>query len=75
MLCARNPDELAGFSNKLFMEEVRIYCPLWFNCVLGANGLWIQEEVRVVGRDVKLLFLSRSRNGFAKISSADAKIS
>ena len=25
MLEARNPDELAGFSNKLFLEEVRIY--------------------------------------------------
>ena len=44
MLCARNPDELAGFSNKLFMEEVRIYCPLWFNCVFGASGLF-QEEI------------------------------
>ena len=31
MLEARNPDELAGFSNKLFMEEVRVFCPVWFN--------------------------------------------
>lgn len=67
MLCARNPDELAGFSNKLFMEEVRIYCPLWFHCVLGASGLSTQEEVKVVGRDLNSLAfatatLARVRN-------------
>ena len=28
MLLARNPDELAGFSNKLFMAEIRIHCPV-----------------------------------------------
>ena len=28
MLLARNPDELAGFSNKLFMAGIRIHCPV-----------------------------------------------
>ena len=28
MLLARVPDELAGFSNKLFMAEIRIHCPV-----------------------------------------------
>ena len=28
-----------GFSNKLFMEEVSIYCPVWFLCTLGTCGL------------------------------------
>ena len=26
ILEARNPDELASFSNKIFMKEVRIFC-------------------------------------------------
>ena len=39
MLEARNPDELASISNKIFMKEVRIFCPLWFDCVRGASGL------------------------------------
>ena len=39
MLELRNPEEMAGFSNKLFMEEVRIFCPVWYDCVLGACGL------------------------------------
>ena len=33
ILEARNPDELASFSNKIFMKKVRIFCPLWFDCV------------------------------------------
>ena len=39
MLLARNPEEIAGFSNRLFLEEERIHCPMWLNCVLGASGL------------------------------------
>ena len=34
MLELRNPEELAGFSKKLFMEEVRIFCPVWYDSVL-----------------------------------------
>ena len=57
MLEATDPDELAGFSNKLFVEEVRIYCPVWFSCLLGASGL-SQEDVKEEGRDVNSLALS-----------------
>ena len=39
ILEARNPDELAKFSNKIFMKEVRIFLPFWFDCVRGARGL------------------------------------
>ena len=39
ILEARNPDELASFSKKIFMKMVRIFCPLWFDCVWGASGL------------------------------------
>lgn len=50
---------MAGFSNKLFMEEVRIHCPLWFNCVFGASGLF-QEEIKVVGRNLNSLVLANA---------------
>lgn len=58
MLLARNPDELAGFSNKLFMEEIRIHCPVWFNCQLGASGLSSKEEA--VGGRVNSMALASS---------------
>ena len=54
MLEARNSDELAGFSNKLFLEEIRIYCPVWFQTMLGASGL-AEDDVKEVGRDVNSL--------------------
>ena len=28
----------ATFSNKLLVEEVPVFCPLWHHCVLGASG-------------------------------------
>ena len=58
MLLATNPDELAGFSNKLFMEEIRIHCPVWFNCQLGASGLSSKEEA--VGGRVNSMALASS---------------
>ena len=77
MLEARNPDELAGFSNKLFMEEVRVFCPVWFNCALGASGV-SEDAVKVCGPDVNSLALAtatiaRVRN--AKASAAHYRIS
>ena len=57
MLKLRNPDELAGFSNKLFMEEVRMFCPVWYDCVLGACGL-SREDMQEGGRDVNFLALA-----------------
>ncbi|XP_020611971.1 uncharacterized protein LOC110050397 [Orbicella faveolata] len=77
MLEARNPDELAGFSNKLFMEEVRIFCPVWFHCALGASGV-SQDALKVCGPEVNSLGLAtatiaRVRN--AKASAAHYRIS
>jgi len=58
MLCARNPDEIAGFSNKLFMEEVRIFCPVWYNCVIGASGVSTQVDVNSVAKNHNSLALA-----------------
>ena len=44
MLLARNPDELARFSNKLFMVKGRIHCPVPFKCQLRVSGLSAKEE-------------------------------
>ena len=77
MLELRNPEELAGFSKKLFMEEVRIFCPVWYDCVLGACGL-SREYMQEGGRDVNSLALAtatiaRVRN--TKASSIHYRIS
>ena len=71
MLEARNPDELAGFSNKLFLEEVRIYCPVWFHCTLGASGL-SQEDLTENGPDVNSLALATATIARVRNSKASA---
>ena len=39
-----NPDEIARISRRLFLGEVRVHCPMWFNCVLVASGLTLLGE-------------------------------
>ena len=36
MLKQVHPTDLGSFSNKLFLEEVRVFCPFWMSCLLGA---------------------------------------
>ena len=66
---ARNPDELAGFSNELFMEEVWIFCPIWFDCVLSASGLSL-ENLKQGGPDGNSLALATAM--IARIRNAKA---
>ena len=77
MLEARNLDELASFSNKIFMKEVRISWPLWFDCVRGASGL-SQNAFKECGPEMNSLALAtatlaRLRN--AKASTVHYRIS
>ena len=47
------------------MEEVRIHCPVWFNCQLGASGLSSNEEAvggRVNSMALALATLAGLRN-------------
>ena len=39
-----NPEDLSAFSNKLFMEEVRVHLPIWNACVRGTCGLKLDER-------------------------------
>ena len=61
----------------LFMEETRIFCPVWYDCVLGACGLsW--EDMQEGGGGVNSLALAtatiaRDRN--TKASSIHYRIS
>ena len=57
ILEARNQDELASFSNKSFMKEVRIFYPLCFDCVRGASGL-SQNAFKECGPEINSLALA-----------------
>ena len=72
MLCARNPGKIAGFSNKLFMEEVHIFCPLWYNCIIGASGVLTQVDVNSVAKDHNSLALATAMLAHVRNPQASA---
>ena len=68
---------MAAFSNNLLIEEVRVFCPLWHHCVLGATGLK-EDDIKACGRKTNSVALvssvvSRTRNSTA--SAAHYRIS
>ena len=38
ILLLNEPDEIASFSNTIFLEEVRVFCPVFYEFVVGASG-------------------------------------
>ena len=49
-----NLEELASFSKKNFMEGVKIFCPLWFDCIQGASDL-AQHAFKECGPEINSL--------------------
>ena len=48
MLLCNKPDEITGFSNTVFLEELRIFCPMVYNLVLAACGIQ-ESDVKIKG--------------------------
>ena len=48
MLLSNKPDEITGFSNTIFLEELRIFCPVVYHFVLCACGIQ-ESDVKVKG--------------------------
>ena len=38
MLERTAPEEIVSFSNKVFVREIRVFCPLWFAALAGASN-------------------------------------
>ena len=39
ILKGRKPEEIAAFSNKIFIHELSVFCPLWHSCLRGVCGI------------------------------------
>ena len=50
ILKGRTPEELAAYSNRLFLEEVRIHLPVWNVCVRGSVGAKTSEMLKTITR-------------------------
>ena len=43
ILLLNEPDEIASFSNTIFLEEVRVFCPVFYEFVVASSGQDDQE--------------------------------
>ena len=57
MLLCNKPDEITGFSNPVFLEELRIFCPVVYYLVLGASGIQ-ESDVKIKGAVANCVALS-----------------
>ena len=48
MLLCNKRDEITGFSNSVFLEEVRIFYPVLYHLGLGASGIQ-ESDVKIKG--------------------------
>jgi len=71
ILQATEPDESAAFSNKLLVEDVRVFCPLWLHCVLGESGLK-DDDIKVSDPKTNSAALVSSVVARARNSTASA---
>lgn len=64
ILKGRTPEELAAYSNRLFLEKVRIHLPVWNACVRGSVGAKTSEKVEKQSHAIALArsVLARCRN-------------
>ncbi len=57
LLLSQKPDEITGFSNKIFLEELRVFCPLFYHIIVSASGLQ-SSDIKTVGTNTNNVALA-----------------
>ena len=76
-LLSNKPDEITGFSNTIFLEELRIFCPVVYHFVHSACGIQ-ESDVKVKGTAANGLALATAvmcRLRYPKASALHYRIS
>lgn len=76
ILLSSEPDEIACFSNKIFLEELRVFCPSFYEILVASIGLDsedVKQEPAINGAAFAAAILCRARN--PKASAAHYRIS
>ena len=60
ILKGTSPEELAAFSNKVFLHEVDVQCPLWYASMNGACGITPRQSTERRNRAINVMALSTS---------------
>lgn len=45
ILHLNEPEDVASFTNKVLMEEVRLFCPFWYTVLLGVMRIGTKENI------------------------------
>jgi len=57
ILLLRDPDEIGGFSNTIFLRELRMFCPMFYAFMLSAAGLE-EEDALMTGSSANSIALA-----------------
>ena len=72
ILKGRKPDEIAAFSNKVFMHELSVFCPLWYSCLKGACGITKANSAKKFTRAINVMALASAAVGRFRNSQLSA---
>ena len=62
MLKYSTPSELSAFSNRTFVHEVKVFCPLWYSCIIGAANVGNDIEESINPMALATASIARHRN-------------
>ena len=62
MLKYSTPSELSAFSNRTFVHEVKVFCPLWYSCIIGAANVGDDIEESINPMALATASIARHRN-------------
>ena len=73
MLKYSTPSELSAFSNRTFVHEVKVFCPLWYSCIIGAANVGDDIEESINPKALATASIAHHRN--SRMSAFEKRIS
>ena len=63
ILKGRKPKEIAAFSNKCFIHELSVFCPLWLSCLRGLCGITKSNSEKKFPKAINVMALASASLG------------
>ena len=63
ILKGRKPEEIAAFSNKIFIHELSVFCPLWHSCLRGVCGITKSNSEKKFPKAMNVMALASASLG------------
>ena len=63
ILKGRKPEEIATFSNKIFIHELSVFCPLWHSYLRGVCGITKSKSEKKFPKAINVMALASASAG------------